>query len=59
MQQIRKFSDDFLSTVKDSVEGVRTGKVTGRVLEFTPKISIDPTVLQRFELALEELKNAQ
>jgi hypothetical protein len=59
MQQMRNFSDDFLSTVKESVECVRAGKTTGRVLNFTLKISIDPTVSQRFERAIETLKNSR
>jgi len=56
MQQIREFTNSFLISVRESVEGVRAGKVTGRVLDFTLKISIDPEVSYRFEQALEALR---
>lgn len=59
MLQIRGFSDDFFSTVKESVDNVRAGRSAGRTLGFTLKISIDPAVTQRFESALEALKNSR
>jgi hypothetical protein len=58
MQQIQEFTNSFLTSVRESVECVRAGKVTGRVLDFTLKISIDPSVSQRFEQALEELRSS-
>jgi hypothetical protein len=59
MQQIREFSDRFLSAVQESVDGVRAGKVTGRLLDFTLRISIDPAVSQKFEEDLEALKRTR
>jgi hypothetical protein len=58
MQQIQEFTSFFLTSVRESVDGVRAGNVTGRVLDFTLKISIDPGVSQRFEQALEVLRKS-
>jgi len=58
MQQIEEFTNSFLTSVRASVEGVRAGEVTGRVLDFTLRISIDPRVSQRFEESLEALRSS-
>jgi hypothetical protein len=56
MQEIREFSNEFLSAVEESVRAVRAGNATRQVLNFTLKITIDPAVTRRFEAALGALE---